>query len=893
MSEILAKSLTRERITLSKHTKDVILAFDFLKRATNVFVNNEKLKEAVKIAIYLHDLGKVLPSFQIKTLRNINYEPYDIYYEVPHSLFSIFWVNDNKLREKLGEDYFNYVISAIAYHHWRDSFENFIFHKNENFINLCEKVLKDWKDKLKSNLLEEFSDFDEYKDFVDVNENWIKGVRNGRRLIFYAFPPYKFDYEPLRNKIKNDWILISGFLQRCDHFASWCEEEGENLSLIEIEPPQEDEIKRKIEEKIGKEAWQFKKLLDNLEKNLILVAPTGYGKTEFSFLWGRGKKFIYTLPIRSAVNQIFEERALKVFGEDKVGFLHSDADVYLFEKFEKKEFEIDSIKPYELSRQLSFPVIICTGDQFFPYALRPPGYEKIFSLIPYSKFVIDEIQAYDPKACAIITKFMEWVNELGGKFLLMTATLPKFVKDRIKSIVDREINIYEEERDAFLKIFKHKVKIKLIENNKESKEKKENLEFLKEGINEIIKYAEEGKRVLVILNSVVFAQKIYEEIKREVSSSLVDHVYLLHSRYTIEDRRNKEKSYTEEFKNPKSSDEKTGKILISTQVVEASLDIDADVLFTEICPMDALVQRMGRVLRRYFYRDGKVVDKSSGRIIEIKDEISLHNDEPNVYIWVLKDKLHSGGENVYSNELIKLSLFWLFKKALDGNLLEVYNKFSEIDFASQDHDNKIEEIFQKEIASIIPKNVQKFSYSQIIEDGLWLENLKDKEISLSEYDKYLLVDLFYCSLKKDGKYLNEYRNTLSLLDAGFMSERKLEAQRIFREIYSITLVPKNLKESFLEAVKIFIEEESEETFNYVVFKQKIISKYCVSVDSRKYLKDSGINLKKIIEYIYEKPINRNYERVSKVIRWLNDIYYDSNSEYEEEKGFLENKKKES
>lgn len=887
MSEILAKSLTREKITLSSHTKDVILAFDFLKKTTNFLENEKTLMEAIRIAIYLHDLGKVLPSFQVKTLRNVNYEPYDIYYEVPHSLFSVFWVNKNKLIEKLGEDYFNYVISAIAYHHWRDNFENFIFHKDENFINLCEKILKDWKDKLKSNLLEEFSSFDEYKDFVDINESWIKGVVNGRRLVFYALPPYKFDYEPLRGKIKKDWILISGFLQRCDHFASWCEEEGENLSLIEIKPPQEDEIKRKIEEKIGKDAWQFKKLLDNYERNIILIAPTGYGKTEFSFLWGKGKKFIYTLPIRSAVNQIFEERAKKIFGEDKVGLLHSDADVYLLEK---RDFEIDSIKPYELSKQLSFPVIISTGDQFFPYALRPPGYEKIFSLIPYSKFVIDEIQAYDPKACAIITKFMEWIRELGGKFLLMTATLPKFVKDRIKSVVDSEVNIYEEEKNNFSKIFKHKIKIKLIEKDKSNKGGLSSEDAI---IDEIIDYAKKGKRVLVILNSISYAQEIYKRVKEKVPTFLSGNVYLLHSKYTISDRKNKENIYTQEFRNPKPLQEEIGKILISTQVVEASLDIDADVLFTEICPMDALVQRMGRVLRRYFYREGKVVDKSSGRIIEIKDEISLNNDEPNVYIWILKDKLHSGGENVYSKELIKLSLFWLFKKALDENVLEVYNKFSEIDFTSQHYDNKIEEIFQKEITSIISKSDRELSYTQIIEDDLWLENLKDKEIILSEYDKYILVDIFYCSLKKDGKYLKEYHNTLSLLDAGFMSEKKSEAQRIFREIYSITLVPKNLKESFLEAIKIFIEEESEETFNYVVFKQKIISKYCVSVDIRKYLKDSGINLKKINEYIYEKPISRNYERVSKVIRWLNDIYYDSNSEYDEEKGFLENKKKES
>lgn len=236
---------------------------------------------------------------------------------------------------------------------------------------------------------------------------------------------------------------------------------------------------------------------------------------------------------------------------------------------------------------------------------------------------------------------------------------PKFVKDRVKNIVGSEVNIYEDEKEAFSKIFKHKIKFKLVEENK-AKEKGLNLDDAV--IDKIIKCAEEGKRVLVILNSISFAQGVFEKTKEKISLELNNNVYLLHSKYTIRDRKEKEKDYTEKFKHSKPLDEKTGKILVSTQVVEASLDIDADVLFTEICPMDALVQRMGRVLRRYFYRDSKVKDKSSGKDIEINDEIYLHNDAPNVYIWVFKNGLHSGGENVYSKELIKLSLILAFKE---------------------------------------------------------------------------------------------------------------------------------------------------------------------------------------------------------------------------------------
>lgn len=74
------------------------------------------------------------------------------------------------------------------------------------------------------------------------------------------------------------------------------------------------------------------------------------------------------------------------------------------------------MRVYELARQLSSPAILSTGDQFFPYALRPPSYEKIFAKLSYSRLIIDEIQAYDPKAAAIVVKFIEHIVQMGVNF---------------------------------------------------------------------------------------------------------------------------------------------------------------------------------------------------------------------------------------------------------------------------------------------------------------------------------------------------------------------------------------------------------------------------------------------------------------------------------------------
>lgn len=886
MVKILAKSFKKdqEEITLSKHTEDALKVFEKIKDK----INDKHLLEATELAIFLHDLGKVLPAFQIKTLKNKDYEPFDVSYEVPHSLFSIFWISKDKLKAKFGEDFFNFIISAISYHHWRDNFDDFISRDNEILRKLCEKVQEEWGEKLKNNLITEFSKFNEYKEYIDINHPWIKGILNRRSLMNYAIPPYKFDYEPLRKEVKKEWVLIAGYLQRCDHYASWCEEEGEDLNKVEIESLNYQDIVNNIKDKIGDKAWQFNNLIDG---NLILIAPTGYGKTEYAFLWSKGDKFIYTLPLRSAVNQIYE-RAENIFNKDKTGLLHSDADVYLLEK---EEDVIDPIKAYETARQISYPVLISTGDQFFPYGLRPPGYEKIFSLFSYSRLVIDEVQAYDPQACAIITKFIEWITKLGGKFLLITATLPTFVKKRIEEVINGNleiINIYEKEREDFKKIFKHKIKIRYIESD-DSNEKSEYMDRISEKeLKEIIKEAEKGRRILVILNTVNLAQRVFDDLKEltRENKELNKNIYLLHSRFTFEDRKNKELKFLEQFKNPKDPLEKEGKILVATQVVEASLDLDADVLFTEICPLDALVQRMGRVLRRYFYRDGKVINKSDNNEYVINSKEFKAYNEPNVYIWIFKNGGSKGGNRVYMKELINLSISWLLKKRDIDDLEEIVSK---------DYLEILKDLVDNEKGRGSKKKEDNI-YQKLIEKR-WDKNIDGIEIEISEYDKYLLIDLFYKTMEsnklnvKDNSYLNRFYNTIDLLDSGWMSEKKSEAERLFREMYTVQVIPKNLIEEFIKDLKQFVNNEGRfegEKFDYTTFKGKVISKFCVNVDLRMYMRDGILDanrLRRITEYLHEvgfKEKEEVFEKYDKLIRWLSDIYYDNEAEYESEKGFV-------
>jgi len=858
LAQIWAKSGKKrggQPLRLYEHIQDILMTFDKIKHRVNSHLSN-----LICLAIVCHDWGKVLPAFQIQTMKNRGYNPNAPLIQMPHSLFSMLWIDEAKLRERLQEkdihDYQEFLLSAIAYHHWRENFFELISASHQEIMNLLDELERaGMRDDLEKNLRGEIQQIgDQWHELIAFNEEMAKGLRNGVPFSEYVRPPYQLYFLPKRigideQKMK-DWILIAGFLQRSDHFASFCEEEGISNEEPELSPIDLDTTKKRVKEKIRKKVtnideasiWQFNKIDTCKDKNLILIAPTGYGKTEFAFLWGSGEKFFYTLPLRAAVNQTYT-RAVEIVGEDKTGLLHSDVDVFLLGDGGEGQA---NLKAYDLARQLAFPAIISTGDQFFPYALRPPGYEKIYAIFSYTRLIVDEVQAYDPRAAAIVVKFMEHVVRMGGKFLLMTATLPEFVRKELQQALGNgtfeEINLYEEKESDFKAIKKHKLRVELIENN--ASEEKTHFSIPNETLEAILKTASQGKRVLVIANTVKQAQDIFNKlcnlINKNENSNLKGKIWLLHSRFTWNDRHEREKlicgdekeKIEGEFKNPKSSDERIGKILVATQVVEASLDIDADVLFTEVAPLDALVQRMGRVLRRY----GPMTPPN---------KIPVPSD-PNVIVWVFKNGLQSGRGYVYDNELMLLTLKLLKDKSEEQGSDNIKDWITQ-----KKKKAKIEEVFPR---------------SQPL------------EFICSEYDKYDVVKKLYGSLPEDSSYLMKFQQTKDILDAGYMSDRKEEAHRLFREIYSISVIPSSKRDEFINAICQFFEKHRDDKRLYMYFKQEVLAKFVVQVplNLRQF---EGRDLQPVEWWVRglecqnrssENDISKKRKRLQ---HWCRDIYF--------------------
>jgi len=892
--EILAKSnkANNTKVRLSKHIEDLLIAFSKLEKLIP-----KELTIPTKISIIFHDIGKVLPSFQAKIGNKEYLEAFKdseiISVDIPHSIFSTFLINLDtpKIKEILNnlEKYKHPILSAIAYHHWREETFNECIRYNDKMKRQLSKISKEQIEKLKEYISKELElisleDVKTFTSLVGLNERMFRGIMNGNTFSTYIEAPYSqyssklilLNIESLKEQ--KEYIMISGVLQRCDHFASWVEEnQDDNIENVEIPPLSKEEVAKTVEETIkdknkGSNIWQVTKVEEVKNKNLtFLVAPTGIGKTEFAFLWGSGSKTLYTLPMKAIVNQI-HQRATEVFKTENTGILHSDADIYLMEK--QNFTDIESIKVYEMSKNLSFPFIVMTGDQIFPYVLRFPGYERVISVLSYSNLVIDEVQSYDPKALAVVVKSIETTYALGGNVLLMTATLPDFVKEEIEKRIKgyktnedsdiTEVNLYEENKENFKKIKKHLLELRTIEANNENEEA-----IPTEELEKVISEAQSGKRVLVVVNTVKASQDIFAKIKELINNKNLKEIktFLIHSKFTIKDREERERKLLEEFGNPKPPDEKQGKILVSTQVIEVSMDLDADVIFTEICPIDALIQRIGRVARRYYYIDGKIFDKSTREFKDLTNFKAYEENKPNVFVWIRKDTnaYESGKGKVYNKELIEESI-----KILSG----------------------------------------------IQDDKIDLEYINEKTLELDEYEKYALSNLFYEKVikpkdkkeeskgksktktkdpeekSKNKSYITEFYETLRILDIGYSEKNRKSAQEFFREETIVPAVIEKQINEFKNEIKRFIANLKDENISYLKFKSEVLSKFLVNIEFFTYYRKNKLKPIKstsILQELFDDETFEGKDKIKgKIERWLQDIFV-LGVEYDPNYGILDNK----
>lgn len=711
MNRYLAKSDTME--TIQDHTNKLLGNYNILKE---IYPNLLDVKwwDILYRACLYHDLGKMNLKFQDKMEKGKKSS-----LEIPHGILSLAFIDYEKMEDEgFNEDEIKTLFHAIAYHHERElSYED---DELEREIELLANEYDGFNyDKLKEEC---------YLDQID-------------EMYFY-----KDDRIYENEDIFFKYIMVKGLLNRLDYAASGHIEVEKKNDFLEDSL---NNLLNKWKKEKPKSKWNELQeyMIQNRNKNLVVIAQTGMGKTEAGLLWIGDNKGFFTLPLKTAINSIYD-RVVKLVKEnidDRIGLLHSDTlSEYINKSAEKDEDkakykDIDYIEYYNKTKQMSLPLTICTLDQIFDFVYKYRGFEPKLATLAYSKIVIDEIQMYSPDLLAYLIVGLSNINSVGGKFAILTATLPSFV---LKLLEDEGIKFEMPKKPFINRALNTRHSINVIDDEI-------NIDHIKSLYNK--------NKVLVICNTVKKAQEIYNKLKGEN----IENINLFHSRFIKVDRKEKEDDIYKfgELKN------KVYGIWIATQVVEASLDIDFDILVTELSDINGLFQRLGRCYRsRNFDGNGYncyvYIDKCSGVRYAIDEEIHELSKEAirkrKIDGLLNEEKKISIIEDVYSYEKLKNTDY--FKKL--KNIVKYVNDFTAYEKSKKEAKEEFRNI---ESINIIPKSIYEDNKESIdksvrtISEYVPKLSIKEKEVKAREkIEARNELSDFVCSVRpyyKEGNTL--------------------------------------------------------------------------------------------------------------------------------------------
>ncbi|MEW6399717.1 MAG: CRISPR-associated helicase Cas3' [Bacillota bacterium] len=337
------------------------------------------------------------------------------------------------------------------------------------------------------------------------------------------------------------------------------------------------------------------------EGSAILVAPTGSGKTEAALLWAHAQavwgadgaghrsapvrpRLFYMLPYQASMNAMYDR--LQSSFPDQVGLEHSRSALALYRALlDQDEPPRAAARMARWERNLAqlhyYPVRVLSPYQMIKAPFRLKGYEALLTDFLDASCVLDEIHAYEPARLALILATVRYLAEhYGTRFFVMSATLPGLVVTRVKEALD-DCETLRATPELFARFRRHRLHL-------------EEGDLLENGLPGVEQAAREGHSVLACCNTVKRAQAAYESLRDRLAG--LAPVVLLHGRFNGRDRLDKER-VVRRCAGARSG-ERRPVVLVATQVVEVSLDIDLDLLYTDPAPLEALIQRFGRINRR-------------------------------------------------------------------------------------------------------------------------------------------------------------------------------------------------------------------------------------------------------------------------------------------------------
>ena len=619
--------------TLAGHTKDVLWVLKAMLKQPSFSLfcrrwglNEEETKEALAAIVALHDFGKATKTFQ-KAIREGRH-----LHDVPHALVALPVADEVwkrlSLPRLLPENQLPLVeLLAIVSHHallYDDLYQVAIrFSEHLNFLPEAHQVLSDifaWANQqglLRTSALPNLP-------FPEWSRWELKKCAEALKELNRKIKELK-GQGIKTERLKAIYTFALAHLKFADHWASrkFSEQASqlteETVDELLPDPPNwrlPDDAMERVWQKLtenGKRPYHFQEQLAQTEaERVVLLAPCGRGKTEGALLWflnqralGNCDRLILAMPTQVTSNAM-RERLAKLFGEQCVGLYHGRSSLEHRELVRlqvAEEGEGDDLDPdteRELAHSENFwsevfakPITVTTTDHLlytFVHGFRQADFA--LGCLQTAAIVFDEVHCYDRKMLTELRELFKLLYKMSIPHIVMSGTLPDFLI-REGGLSDYE-QVTDEEglrRRPFI-LCKREQPL-FTKANDEGGEKSWQPE--ESVVEEVLEGFRRGLRQFVIVNTVRKAQAFYRALRERMLREHIEYserLWCLHSRFCYVHRREKERRLIELLQ----SDFRP-LILVATQVIEVSLDISCDRMFTELAPIDALGQRAGRLHR--------------------------------------------------------------------------------------------------------------------------------------------------------------------------------------------------------------------------------------------------------------------------------------------------------
>ncbi|WP_418178706.1 CRISPR-associated helicase Cas3' [Aliarcobacter lanthieri] len=558
--EIWAKKLDDKYQSLEEHTLWVVEeALKQIDDKTIQKVSNisgwsvDKIQDLIFFSAYFHDIGKATIEFQ-NTIKNGTKSYHSIYSaSALESITNFEFLEDNI--------YINMLLLITLTHHtlmpYIANSSKFTFLPKaksffENYKNIYQKL---FSKSCEYTFEFQFTDDIKFEIEDNIKEDLKRIKQNSKLRILYTY--------------------VSGILNIADWIASARFSKTTPQTTFNLIPTKQDFISYLTFKKLR----YFQEELSFSNQSVLVEIPTGEGKTEGSLLWAinniydKNTKIIYTLPTQTTSNKLYE-RVQNFFEKNECGLIHSSARIFLQKEYERDNGVVDEQfkSDFLFSKTFNKPITVSTIDSLLKYFINIGRFNIATKNFLNSVVIIDEVHSYDFKLMGFLKRFLELCNEYEVKVCLMSASIP----NKLKELLNIKNYPVITQNDLFEK--------KANEIIKKDYELDEDFDFIYEKFKE-------SKNILIIRNTVKSATNTYRYLKEEFLLKDED-IILYHSTFKKIDKQKKENLIFEKLNSNKPF------ILVATQIVEVSLDIDFDLMFTDNAPIDSLIQRFGRVNRK-------------------------------------------------------------------------------------------------------------------------------------------------------------------------------------------------------------------------------------------------------------------------------------------------------